>query len=104
MKIDFVIVILKLNVDNYFSLPMCGSIKEIGIFLGVSLWAFRLRSCPQGRRAAGCANASVLRFASHWANAHPPHASRSSLGMFYLVRIYTFVLPCLMLIIKYLKS
>ncbi|MCS7076698.1 MAG: hypothetical protein NZ455_08320 [Bacteroidia bacterium] len=22
-------------------------------FLGVSLWAFRLRSCPQGRRATG---------------------------------------------------
>ncbi|MCS7029601.1 MAG: hypothetical protein NZ519_12635, partial [Bacteroidia bacterium] len=24
-------------------------------FLGVSLWAFRLRSCPQGRRATGYA-------------------------------------------------
>ncbi|MCS7075594.1 MAG: hypothetical protein NZ455_02735 [Bacteroidia bacterium] len=30
----------------------------------------------QGRRATGYANASVLRFALHWANAHPPHASR----------------------------
>ncbi|MCS7028082.1 MAG: hypothetical protein NZ519_04890 [Bacteroidia bacterium] len=39
--------------------------------MGVSL-----RSCPQGRRATGYAIASVLRFAPHWANAHPPHASR----------------------------
>ncbi|MCS7028483.1 MAG: hypothetical protein NZ519_06910 [Bacteroidia bacterium] len=31
---------------------------------------------PQGRRASGYAIASVLRFAPHWANAHPPHASR----------------------------
>ncbi|MCS7027232.1 MAG: hypothetical protein NZ519_00565 [Bacteroidia bacterium] len=45
--------------------------------MGVSLWAFRLRSCPQGRRATGYAIASVLRFAPHWANAHPPHASRN---------------------------
>ncbi|MCS7027369.1 MAG: hypothetical protein NZ519_01265 [Bacteroidia bacterium] len=39
--------------------------------MGVSL-----RSCPQGRRASGYAIASVLRFATHWANAHPSHASR----------------------------
>ncbi|MCS7078050.1 MAG: hypothetical protein NZ455_15165 [Bacteroidia bacterium] len=32
--------------------------------------------CPQGRRATGYAIASVLRFAPHWAIAHPPHASR----------------------------
>ncbi|MCS7027910.1 MAG: hypothetical protein NZ519_04025 [Bacteroidia bacterium] len=44
--------------------------------MGVSLWAFRLRSCPQGRRASGYANASVLRFATHRADARPPHASR----------------------------
>ncbi|MCS7027263.1 MAG: hypothetical protein NZ519_00725 [Bacteroidia bacterium] len=31
---------------------------------------------PQGRRATGYAIASVLRFAPHWANAHPSHASR----------------------------
>ncbi|MCS7027640.1 MAG: hypothetical protein NZ519_02645 [Bacteroidia bacterium] len=36
-----------------------------------------LRSCPQGRRASGYAHASVLRCASHWAIAHPPHASRT---------------------------
>ncbi|MCS7028739.1 MAG: hypothetical protein NZ519_08235 [Bacteroidia bacterium] len=35
-----------------------------------------LRSCPQGRRASGYANASVLRFAPHRANARPSHASR----------------------------
>ncbi|MDW8301309.1 MAG: hypothetical protein RML38_02515 [Bacteroidia bacterium] len=44
--------------------------------MGVPLWAFRWRSCPQGRRATGYAHASVLRCAPHWANAHPPHASR----------------------------
>ncbi|MCS7077259.1 MAG: hypothetical protein NZ455_11150 [Bacteroidia bacterium] len=44
--------------------------------MGVPLWAFRLRSCPQGRRATGYANASVLRFATHHADARPPHASR----------------------------
>ncbi|MCS7076753.1 MAG: hypothetical protein NZ455_08595 [Bacteroidia bacterium] len=47
--------------------------------MGVSLWAFRWRSCPQGRRATGYAIASVLGFAAHWANAHPPHASRRDL-------------------------
>ncbi|MCS7029111.1 MAG: hypothetical protein NZ519_10155 [Bacteroidia bacterium] len=44
--------------------------------MGVPLWAFRLRSCPQGRRATGYANASVLRFATHRADARPSHASR----------------------------
>ncbi|MDW8302980.1 MAG: hypothetical protein RML38_11005 [Bacteroidia bacterium] len=44
--------------------------------MGVPLWAFRLRSCPQGRRATGYAIASVLRFASHRADARPSHASR----------------------------
>ncbi|MDW8301687.1 MAG: hypothetical protein RML38_04435 [Bacteroidia bacterium] len=58
--------------------------------MGVSL-----HSCPQGRRAAGCAIASVLRphpptpwaggeraceGASHRANARPPHASRTLLS------------------------
>ncbi|MDW8346617.1 MAG: hypothetical protein RML94_06685 [Bacteroidia bacterium] len=38
--------------------------------MGVSL------RCASGRRATGYAFASVLRCASHWANAHPPHASR----------------------------
>ncbi|MCS7028774.1 MAG: hypothetical protein NZ519_08415 [Bacteroidia bacterium] len=33
--------------------------------------------CGQGRRASGYAHASVLRCAPHWANAHPPHASRN---------------------------
>ncbi|MCS7029234.1 MAG: hypothetical protein NZ519_10780 [Bacteroidia bacterium] len=44
--------------------------------MGVSLWAFRLRSCPQGRRASDYATASVLRFATHRADARPSHASR----------------------------
>ncbi|MCS7028236.1 MAG: hypothetical protein NZ519_05665 [Bacteroidia bacterium] len=44
--------------------------------MGVSLPTLRLRLCGQGRRASGYAFASVLRFATHWANAHPPHASR----------------------------
>ncbi|MDW8301068.1 MAG: hypothetical protein RML38_01290 [Bacteroidia bacterium] len=35
--------------------------------------------CGQGRRASGYAFASVLRFAPHWANAHPSHASRIKL-------------------------
>ncbi|MDW8346165.1 MAG: hypothetical protein RML94_04335 [Bacteroidia bacterium] len=35
---------------------------------------------------------------------HPPHASRSSLWMFYLVFIYAFVLPRLMSIIKHLQG
>ncbi|MCS7028316.1 MAG: hypothetical protein NZ519_06065 [Bacteroidia bacterium] len=43
-----------------------------------------LRSCPQGRRAAGYAIASVLRFAPHWANAHPPHASRKNFSLCHL--------------------
>ncbi|MCS7077160.1 MAG: hypothetical protein NZ455_10650 [Bacteroidia bacterium] len=53
--------------------------------MGVPLWAFRLRSCPQGRRATGYAFASVLRFAPHRANARPPHASRK--GRIYLFKI-----------------
>ncbi|MDW8301458.1 MAG: hypothetical protein RML38_03280, partial [Bacteroidia bacterium] len=44
--------------------------------MGVPLWAFRLCSCPQGRRATGYADASVLRFAPHRADARPSHASR----------------------------
>ncbi|MCS7029264.1 MAG: hypothetical protein NZ519_10930 [Bacteroidia bacterium] len=39
--------------------------------MGVSL-----RSRPQGRRATGYAIASVLRCASHRADARPSHASR----------------------------
>ncbi|MCS7028156.1 MAG: hypothetical protein NZ519_05265 [Bacteroidia bacterium] len=35
-----------------------------------------LRSCPQGRRASAYAIASVLRCASHRADARPSHASR----------------------------
>ncbi|MDW8302450.1 MAG: hypothetical protein RML38_08275 [Bacteroidia bacterium] len=62
--------------------------------MGVSLWAFRLRSCPQGRRATGYAIASVLRFAPHWANAHPSHASRrGSLKQPFFCFIYQ-VLAC----------
>ncbi|MCS7076779.1 MAG: hypothetical protein NZ455_08725 [Bacteroidia bacterium] len=72
--------------------------------MGVSLWAFRWRLCPQGRRAAGCAIASVLRCASHRADARPSHASRSSLWMFYLIFRYIFALPCLMFIIKHLQG
>ncbi|MCS7075840.1 MAG: hypothetical protein NZ455_03985 [Bacteroidia bacterium] len=48
------------------------------IFRNLIFWA-----CPSlrsGRRAAGYANASVLRFAAHWANAHPTHASRTQLS------------------------
>ncbi|MDW8302239.1 MAG: hypothetical protein RML38_07215, partial [Bacteroidia bacterium] len=46
-------------------------------FFGRVLAHTSLRLYGQGRRAAGYAIASVLRFAPHWANAHPPHASRS---------------------------
>ncbi|MCS7075521.1 MAG: hypothetical protein NZ455_02370 [Bacteroidia bacterium] len=35
---------------------------------------------------------------------HPPHASRSSFGMFYLVFRYIFALSRLMFIISYLQS
>ncbi|MCS7076126.1 MAG: hypothetical protein NZ455_05435 [Bacteroidia bacterium] len=38
-----------------------------------------LRVCPQGRRAAGYAIASVLRYATHRADARPSHASRKRL-------------------------
>ncbi|MCS7028440.1 MAG: hypothetical protein NZ519_06695 [Bacteroidia bacterium] len=44
--------------------------------MGVPLPILRLRLYGQGRRATGYAIASVLRFAPHWANAHPSHASR----------------------------
>ncbi|MCS7029262.1 MAG: hypothetical protein NZ519_10920 [Bacteroidia bacterium] len=44
--------------------------------MGVSLPTLRLRWCGQGRRAAGYANASVLRCAPHRADARPSHASR----------------------------
>ncbi|MCS7075952.1 MAG: hypothetical protein NZ455_04560 [Bacteroidia bacterium] len=54
--------------------------------MGVSL------RCASGRRAAGCAIASVLRCASHRADARPTHASRSSLLTFYLVFTHTFAL------------
>ncbi|MCS7075097.1 MAG: hypothetical protein NZ455_00205 [Bacteroidia bacterium] len=57
-----------------------------------------------GRRATGYASASVLRCASHRANARPPHASRSSLLTFYLIFIHILALPRLMLIIKYLQG
>ncbi|MCS7076641.1 MAG: hypothetical protein NZ455_08030 [Bacteroidia bacterium] len=66
--------------------------------MGVSL------RCASGRRAAGYADASVLRFAPHWANAHPPHASRSSFWMFYLVFRHIFALSYLVLIIKNLQG
>ncbi|MDW8348487.1 MAG: hypothetical protein RML94_16100 [Bacteroidia bacterium] len=42
--------------------------------------------------------------ATHRANARPPHASRSSLGMFYLVFRHAFALPCLTLIIRHLQG
>ncbi|MCS7029219.1 MAG: hypothetical protein NZ519_10705, partial [Bacteroidia bacterium] len=64
------------------------------------VWAFRLRSCPHGRRATGYAIASVLRCATHWANAHPPHASRKgSLNPSFLCFIYQ-VLACKYLYFK----
>ncbi|MCS7075894.1 MAG: hypothetical protein NZ455_04270 [Bacteroidia bacterium] len=43
-----------------------------------------LRVCPQGRRATGYADASVLRCAPHWANAHPSHASRKQTKLIYI--------------------
>ncbi|MCS7027688.1 MAG: hypothetical protein NZ519_02890 [Bacteroidia bacterium] len=62
--------------------------------MGVPLWAFRLRSCPQGRRASGYADASVLRYAAHRADARPSHASRKgSLKPSFLCFIYQ-VLAC----------
>ncbi|MCS7027153.1 MAG: hypothetical protein NZ519_00160 [Bacteroidia bacterium] len=60
--------------------------------MGVSL-----RSCPQGRRASGFANASVLRFAAHRADARPSHASRrESLKPSFLCAL------CKVLVCKYL--
>ncbi|MCS7029334.1 MAG: hypothetical protein NZ519_11280, partial [Bacteroidia bacterium] len=60
----------------------------------------RLRSCGQGRRATGYAIASVLRFAPHWANAHPPHASRKrSLKPSFLCVLYK-ILACKYLYFK----
>ncbi|MDW8348543.1 MAG: hypothetical protein RML94_16385 [Bacteroidia bacterium] len=67
--------------------------------MGVSLWAFRRRSCPQGRRAAGYAIASVLR------TAYAPSAclTQSSFLMFCLIYIPTFALTHLILIIIHLQ-
>ncbi|MCS7027592.1 MAG: hypothetical protein NZ519_02400 [Bacteroidia bacterium] len=63
--------------------------------MGVSLWAFRLHSCPQGRRVSGYAIASVLCFAAHRANARPSHASRKrSLKLSFLCIILCKVLAC----------
>ncbi|MCS7028065.1 MAG: hypothetical protein NZ519_04805 [Bacteroidia bacterium] len=45
--------------------------------MGVPLPTLRLRLCGQGRRATGYAFASVLRFATHRADARPSHASRN---------------------------
>ncbi|MDW8301386.1 MAG: hypothetical protein RML38_02910 [Bacteroidia bacterium] len=63
--------------------------------MGVSL------RCASGRRATGCAIASVLRCASHCSRTlRMPHAS--SFWMFYLIFMHIFALPCLRLIIKQL--
>ncbi|MDW8345984.1 MAG: hypothetical protein RML94_03415 [Bacteroidia bacterium] len=65
--------------------------------MGVSL------RCASGRRAAGCAIASVLRCALHCSRTlRMPHAS--GFWMFYLIFIPTFALPCSVLIIKYLQG
>ncbi|MCS7027961.1 MAG: hypothetical protein NZ519_04285 [Bacteroidia bacterium] len=50
--------------------------------MGVPLPTLRLRLCGQGRRATGYAFASVLRCASHRADARPSHASRKKLITF----------------------
>ncbi|MCS7077619.1 MAG: hypothetical protein NZ455_12960 [Bacteroidia bacterium] len=56
--------------------------------MGVSL-----RSCPQGRRATGYAIASVLRFATHWAIARPPHASRRKNTLNTFIQSLIFYMP-----------
>ncbi|MDW8302187.1 MAG: hypothetical protein RML38_06955, partial [Bacteroidia bacterium] len=65
-------------------------------FFGRALVGF----CPQGRRASGYANASVLRFAPHWANAHPPHASRKKSLKPSFLRVLCKVLACKYLYFK----
>ncbi|MCS7076997.1 MAG: hypothetical protein NZ455_09830 [Bacteroidia bacterium] len=62
-------------------------------------------------RVPRCARVGVLRASLRFGASlrfalltHPPHASRSSLGIFYLVRIHAFALPCLGLIIKQLQD
>ncbi|MCS7075082.1 MAG: hypothetical protein NZ455_00130 [Bacteroidia bacterium] len=70
--------------------------------MGVSLWAFRFAHAHK----VGVLRAA-LRFGATLRSAlltHPPHASRSSFWVFYLVFIHTHPLPCLMLIIKHLQD
>ncbi|MDW8345542.1 MAG: hypothetical protein RML94_01195 [Bacteroidia bacterium] len=59
-------------------------------------------------RVPRCARVGVLRAAlslrCYALLTHPPHASRSSFGMFYLVFRCTFALSCLIMIIKYLQG
>ncbi|MDW8302312.1 MAG: hypothetical protein RML38_07580 [Bacteroidia bacterium] len=58
--------------------------------MGVPLPTLRLRLCGQGRRATGYANASVLRFATHRADARPPHASRRKNTLNAFIQTLTF--------------
>ncbi|MCS7076200.1 MAG: hypothetical protein NZ455_05810 [Bacteroidia bacterium] len=55
-----------------------------------------------------CARVGVLRAAlslrCYALLTHPPHASRSSLEMFYLICIHAFALPRLILTIKHLQD
>ncbi|MCS7078189.1 MAG: hypothetical protein NZ455_15865 [Bacteroidia bacterium] len=63
----------------------CAHASKVGVLrAALSLWCF---AC-----------------ATHWANAHPPHASRSRCLTFYLVFIHILALPRLMVIIKYLQG
>ncbi|MCS7027722.1 MAG: hypothetical protein NZ519_03060 [Bacteroidia bacterium] len=78
--------------------------KVILLSINFIFWAcpcgHSLRSCPQGRRATGYANASVLRFAPHRADARPSHASRKgSLKNSFLCNLYK-VLACKSLYFK----
>ncbi|MDW8345794.1 MAG: hypothetical protein RML94_02465 [Bacteroidia bacterium] len=65
--------------------------------MGVSL------RCASGRRATGCAIASVLRLRFALL-AHPSHASRSRFLMFYSTFVHVLALLCLILIIKHLQG
>ncbi|MCS7076527.1 MAG: hypothetical protein NZ455_07455 [Bacteroidia bacterium] len=64
--------------------------------MGVSLAALGSACCGLRYRFGASLRSALL--------THPPHASRSSLWMFYFVCMQTLVLPCLILTIKCLQG
>ncbi|MCS7078374.1 MAG: hypothetical protein NZ455_16805 [Bacteroidia bacterium] len=70
--------------------------------MGVSLLAFRCAHASKvGVLLAALRFGASLRYALL---TPPPHASRSSFWMVYLVFRHIFALPCLILIIKHLQG